>query len=274
MKDNTRRIASLACAGLLCVLAPAGAVAESVGKMTAVQTQIKKAGAGVIGVGAGVSLGDRLRSNATGLGLIVFKDQSSVKLGPNSNLTIDEFVYSPGSNGNFGISMDRGVSRFFGGQVSKKGKMKITTPHVILGVRGGIVDAKIEGGETVGILRAGKLTCSINGEVRVITKPGFACVSNGDSISVIKLQNALDVLDSPARIAGTNAPGNKGPGLEVDAGCAGAGASLIPACQSENGQLPNPGGTGRDPGGFGPPIRTGPTDSGDIYDFSGLSNSQ
>ena len=269
MKNTTRRIASLACAGLLCVLAPAGAFAEAVGKMTAVQTQVRKAGAGVIGVGAGVSLGDRLRSNATGLGLIVFKDQSSVKLGPNSNLTIDEFVYSPGSNGNLGISMDRGVSRFFGGQVSKKGKMQITTPHVILGVRGGIVDTKIEGGETIGILRAGKLTCAIDGEVRVITKPGFACVSNGGSISVVKLQNALDILDSPARIAGTNAPGDKGPGLEVDAGCAGPGASLMQACQSKHGGLPTPGTTGRDPGGIGPIIRTGPTDSYRNFNVSG-----
>ena len=270
MKNNTRVIASLACAGLLCLMAPVGAFAESVGKMTAVQTQVRKAGTGVIGVGAGVSLGDRLRSNATGLGLIVFKDQSSVKLGPNSNLTIDEFVYSPGSNGNFGISMDRGVSRFFGGQVSKKGKMQITTPHVILGVRGGIVDTKIEGGQTTGILRAGKLTCSIDGEVRVITKPGFACVSDGGSISVVKLQNALDILDSPARIAGTNAPGNKGPGLEVDAGCAEPGSSLNSACRSRAGGLPNPGGTGQDPSGGIPPIRTGPEN--DNYDFSGLSD--
>lgn len=259
MKNNTRRIASLACAGLLCVLAPAGAYAEAIGKMTAVQTQIRKAGAGVIGVGAGISLGDRLRSNSTGLGLIVFKDQSSVKLGPNSNLTIDEFVYSPGSNGSFGITMDRGVSRFFGGQVSKKGKMRITTPHVILGVRGGIVDVKTGAVETTGILRAGKLTCTIDGEVRVITKPGFACVSNGGSISVVKLKNVMDILDSPAHIAGTNVPGDKGPGLEVDAGCAGPGASLIKACQSRNGQSPNPGTTGRDPGGIRSIIRTGPT---------------
>jgi hypothetical protein len=270
MKNNTCVFASLACAGLLCVMTPISALAETVGKMTAVQTQVRKAGTGVIGVGAGVSLGDRLRSNATGLGLIVFKDQSSVKLGPNSNLKIDEFVYSPGSNGNFGISMDRGVSRFFGGQVSKKGEMKITTPHVILGVRGGIVDTKVEDGETTGILRAGKLTCSIDGDVRVITKPGFACVSNGGSISVVKLQNSLDILDSPARIAGTNAPGNKGPGIEVDAGCAGPGASLILACRSRNGQLPNPGTTGRDPGGIGPIIRTGPQDNGNS--FPGVSD--
>ena len=156
------------------------------------------------------------------------------------------------------------MSRFFGGQVSKKGKMQITTPHVILGVRGGIVDTKIEGGRTTGILRAGKLTCSIDGEVRVITKPGFACVSDGGSISVVKLQNAMDILDSPAHIAGTNVPGDKGPGLEVDAGCAGPGASLIHACQSMNVQLPTPGTTGKDPSGFDLIIRTGPTTG---YDY-------
>lgn len=261
MKNNSRRIAALTCAGLLGVVVSASAFAEPVGKMTAVQTQVRKSGAGIIGVGAGISLGDQLASNATGLGLIVFQDESSVKLGPNSRLTIDEFVYSPGSSGSFGLSMDRGVSRFFGGQVSKKGEMKITTPHVILGVRGGIVDLKVEGGQSTGILRAGKLTCTIDGETRVITKPGFACVSNGGSITVVKLRNVMDILDSPASIAGTNVPGDKGSGIDVDAGCTSPGAHLISACQSLNGQLPNPGATGRDPGGIGPVIRTGGSSS-------------
>jgi hypothetical protein len=76
---------------------------------------------------------------------------------------------------------------------------------------------------------------------------------------VVKLKNVMDILDSPAHIAGTNVPGDKGPGLEVDAGCAGPGASLIKACQSRNGQSPNPGTTGRDSGGIRSIIRTGPT---------------
>jgi len=262
MKRNTRGLAAFACAGLVTAILSAGAYAEAVGKMTAVQTQVTKAGAGVLGVGAGISLGDRLRSNSTGLGLIVFKDQSSVKLGPNSRLTIDEFVYSPGGSGSLGISMDRGVSRFFGGQVSKKGQMQITTPHIILGVRGGIMDAEVYNGKSIGILRAGKLTCRLRDVVRVITKPGFACVSDGGSISVVKIGKALKVLDSPARTAGKNVPGSKGPGLEVDAGCTSAGAYLTAACQSQNGQLPTPGGAGSNPGGIDPIIRTGPEGQG------------
>ena len=237
MTSMPKKVAVLVLAAALGVSAPLTSHAESVGKMTAVQTQVRKAGSGVMGIGSPVSMGDQLQSNATGLGMIVFRDESSAKLGPNSHLTIDEFVYSPGSAGSFGISMDRGVSRFYGGQVSKKGQMTVTTPHVILGVRGGIVEAKVDGGGTTGILRAGKLTCYLNGEARVITKPGFACVSDGNSLNVVKFPNALTILDSPAQIAGTNVPGQRGPGIEVDAGCAGAGASSIPGCQMKPSKL-------------------------------------
>ena len=76
-----------------CIMQTASAEAETVGKMTAVQTQVSKAGAGVMRIGSGVAMGDQLRSNSTGLGMIVFRDESSAKLGPNSVLTIDEFVY-------------------------------------------------------------------------------------------------------------------------------------------------------------------------------------
>ena len=65
----------------------------------------------------------------------------------------------------------------------------------------------VDGSRSTGILRAGKLTCITENEVRVITKPGFACVSDGRSISVMKMPNSFEELDSKARIAGTKAPG-------------------------------------------------------------------
>lgn len=231
-----------------CIMQTASAEAETVGKMTAVQTQVSKAGAGVMRIGSGVAMGDQLRSNSTGLGMIVFRDESSAKLGPNSVLTIDEFVYGGGGGGSFGISMDRGVSRFYGGQVSKKGQMKVTTPHVILGVRGGVIEVNVSKGRSVAILRAGKLTCTVDGVTRVITKPGFACVADGSSLDLTKSSNSFSVLDSTARIAGTGTSGARGPGLGVDTGCAGAGSFTSGNCISRNGQLPVPGGGRRDPG--------------------------
>ena len=84
--------------GLLAVsMTAGGALAAAVGTTTAYQTNIVRNNAGTIGVGADIFLGDRLKSNSTGLGMIVFDDESSAKIGPNSNLTIDEFVYNPGS---------------------------------------------------------------------------------------------------------------------------------------------------------------------------------
>lgn len=249
---KTTGIFALALGSAVLAASSSAVMAETVGKMTAVQTQVSKAGAGVLGVGSAIAMGDQLRSNSTGLGMIVFRDESSAKLGPNSRLTIDEFVYSPGGSGSLGISMDRGVSRFYGGQVSKKGAMNISTPHVILGVRGGIIEVNVSGGQTVGVLRAGRLTCTVNGVTRVVTKPGFACVSDGSSLNVTKTSNSFNVLDSTARIAGTGQPGARGPGLGADAGCASSGAFTSPGCISRNGQLPVPGGSG--PGvGFEPP---------------------
>lgn len=254
----TRYLAAVFAAFSLAMLAIAPmAHADAVGKVTAVQTQVNKSGAGAVSVGTTVSMGDQLQSNETGLGMLVFRDESSAKLGPNSSLTIDEFVYSPGSSGSLGISLDRGISRFYGGQVSKKGAMVITTPHVILGVRGGIIDANVDGGKTSGILRAGKLTCSLNGKTRVITKPGFACVSDGNSIDVVKFRGLLSALDRPAQLAGGAGSAERGPSIEVNAGCAGPGSSSNPACQSRNGQLPSPLGNGGSALNSGGVVRTG-----------------
>lgn len=245
IKQRNMKTGRIVLVALAALCAGAGnAAAESVGKMTAVQTQVSKSGGGVIGVGAGIAMGDELRSNSTGLGMIVFRDESSAKLGPNSILTIDEFVYGGGGSGSLGISMDRGVSRFYGGQVSKKGSMKISTPHVILGVRGGIVEVNVAGGQTTGVLRAGKLTCTSNGVTRVITKPGFACIADGNSLQVGPSNNNFEVLDSTAQIAGTGQPGARGPGLGVDTGCASAGSFTSASCTSSGGQLPVPGGSG------------------------------
>lgn len=209
-----------------------------VGKMTALQTSISRAGA-ELSVGAAISLGDSLRSNETGLGVIVFDDQSTAKIGPRSRLVIDEFVYNAKRRrGTVNIRMDRGVTRFYGGRISKKDKMTVQTPHIILGVRGGIVDVLIKNGETTGILRAGRLTCSANGKVRVITKPGFACSSDGGPLVVGRQSVDTRVLDSPSRIAGTNIPGGKGPGLDLDADCLTRSAAKLGLCQSRNGKRP------------------------------------
>jgi hypothetical protein len=208
--------------------------------MTALQTNISGTNGRALSVGSKISMGDRLKSNKTGLGMIVFNDESSAKIGPNSQLTIDDFVYQPGrSRGKIAIKMKSGLVRFYGGQISKAGKMQITTPHIVLGVRGGILDTVVEKGMTRAILRAGRMFCSVNGQKRVVTKPGFACLSDGTSLRVQKaLLEDLDLLDSQDRAAGDGVPGRLGRGLNARASCIAGSSDGSSRCKSENGSLP------------------------------------
>ncbi len=228
------------------------AKAEVVGAMTALQTKILGARGKSLSVGSQISLGDHLRSNKTGLGMIVFNDESSAKIGPNSNLTIDEFVYQPGrSKGTIGVQMKQGLVRFYGGQISKAGKMQITTPHIVLGVRGGILDTKVGKLSTLAILRAGQMFCNVNGKIKIITKPGFACISDGTSL-ILKLMHGDDLalLDSLDRIAGIGVPGRFGTGINGRTACAMASHDSSTRCKSMYGNLPGLGGktgSGRNP---------------------------
>lgn len=213
------------------------AFAQEIGRMTAVQTSVARDGV-PLGKGSGIGLGDTLESNATGLGMIVFKDQSSAKIGPNSRLVIDSFVYGGAASGTSAVRMDRGITRFFGGRISKKGRMEITTPHVVLAVRGGIVDVTVAGGRSVATLRAGKLTCKSGGTTTVITKPGFSCVSDGRQLAAVKNAADFAILDSRSKVAGTDEPGANGPGLAANAPCIDTDSDKLDRCTSREGQLP------------------------------------
>lgn len=236
-----RRLTASVLAGLLCVAMPvSSALAASVGMTTAYQTNIVRNDAGTLGVGAEIFMGDRLNSNKTGLGMIVFKDESSAKIGPNSSLTIDEFIYSPGSrSGKLGITMNSGLTRFYGGKLSKAGNMEVRTPHMVLGARGGIIEVIVIDGVTIAILRAGRMVCEVNGVRRVVTNPGYACTSENGVLSVgYGGIDPFPILDSLDRIAGGGVPGAVGGGLDAEAFCASAIGSTLQACKSTDGSLP------------------------------------
>ncbi|MBY0355367.1 MAG: FecR domain-containing protein [Rickettsiales bacterium] len=97
-----------------------------------------------------VFLGDTLTTDATGKAQVVFLDRSSITLKPNSNLTVDRFVYDPSTaQGDLALKSAKGAFRFIGGALSKKKPVTLTTPVGTIGIRGGIADATIEAnGET------------------------------------------------------------------------------------------------------------------------------
>lgn len=112
--------------------------AGNIGKMT---------GSGAIERGRDVIVGDdgvgvQMQDTAVtakGTMRIDFQDETRVDLTEHARLTIDEFVYDPGSGtGNLSIKATLGGIRYASGQIAKRSRqnVKIQTPSATIGVRG------------------------------------------------------------------------------------------------------------------------------------------
>ena len=138
------RIAWLACIALGSALlsAPDGARSETVGTAAAVRptsTGTPPGGsARTLEIGTGIVSKERIQTSGGGSLQVMFNDKTTLTVGPNSNLVIDEFVYSPNAGGGrFAASLTKGALRFVGGQISHTTGATINTPVASLGIRGG-----------------------------------------------------------------------------------------------------------------------------------------
>jgi hypothetical protein len=143
---SPRRIAIAACTTLSVLLSPAGpGFAQTVGVTGAVNPSTTGTPPGTtvreLGMGSDVVFNERIATQATGQADILFVDRSALTVGPNSDLVIDEFVYSPETGtGKLAATATKGVFRFVGGALSKNpDSVSIKTPAAIVGVRGGVV---------------------------------------------------------------------------------------------------------------------------------------
>ena len=71
---------------------------------------------------------------------ILFLDETTISLGPESSIVLDEFVYDPDpSNSSFIVTITEGALRFTSG-VLPSDAYKIHTPVATIGIRGTIID--------------------------------------------------------------------------------------------------------------------------------------
>lgn len=89
---------------------------------------------------------ERIQTDAEGLLQILLADGTTFTVGPNSELTIDSFVYDPGAGtARIAASLGKGVFRFIGGKTSKTPEgVNLNTPVGTVGIRGAIVDMIFE----------------------------------------------------------------------------------------------------------------------------------
>jgi hypothetical protein len=121
---------------------------------------------------------DTISADKTGNAQLLFVDKSALTVGPNSSVTIDEFVYNPAtSSGNMVVNSTKGTFRFIGGALSKKDAVQIKTPVGTIGIRGGIAIVKIDpvsGATNATFVYGDKMTFqNMAGQMQAVTDKGL-----------------------------------------------------------------------------------------------------
>ena len=127
------------------ILAAFGGVAEAqqVGTAAAVNpastARDLSGGMRTIVLGQSIAHREHIQTTAAGSVQLLFLDKTSMTIGPNSDVSIDEYVYDPQTNsGKLAATLAKGAMRFVGGQISHSGEATIKTASAVVGIRGGV----------------------------------------------------------------------------------------------------------------------------------------
>ncbi|HYM74312.1 MAG TPA: FecR domain-containing protein [Stellaceae bacterium] len=170
--------AAFAVAALTAAAAPAGA--QRVGVNSAVNPDATGIPPGAterkLVLGQEVVFNERIATGPAGQTQVLFLDESAMTVGPNADVTIDQFVYDPNSTqGRLAMSATRGVMRFVGGKLSKEeNAVSLRTPLGTIGIRGGVFLLNLTGTHLDVVFLYGKgLTVTAANVSQTITRPSF-----------------------------------------------------------------------------------------------------
>jgi hypothetical protein len=114
-------------------------LAQTVGRTTSIKPGVFRNSAGTLialGLGAPVIAEDLLNTDAEGRTHLRFLDQSTLDIGPGSDVKIDRFVYNPNrTTAGASISLVKGVLRY-NSRGAPDGAVQFRTPTSTLGIRG------------------------------------------------------------------------------------------------------------------------------------------
>lgn len=131
--------------------------------------------------GGNVFQDEVVATSADSMAQLLFLDQTSLSIGPQSEVKLDRFVYDPDKQrGDVVLEASKGAFRFITG-AQDPNSYTLKTPVATIGVRGTIVDYGIENGELIVRLVEGKAIVTLdNGQVIELDKPGEAIVITTD----------------------------------------------------------------------------------------------
>ncbi len=166
-------------AALLLALSTAPALAQPAANIGVAATVVDRmegsaGGQRVIGQGDKVYKDEVVRTGALGKGQLLFLDETTLTVGPNSRVTLDRFVYDPGRGaGTVTMTAVRGVFRFVSGSLPSQA-YEIKTPAGSIGVRGTIFELIVDLDDTVTIrlLEGGIVFTTLSRQETALTRPG------------------------------------------------------------------------------------------------------
>jgi len=180
---------------LLSTTAPLSrAMADSIGSVSAVNQAangiLPSGGSRLLSLGQDVIFKETIKTTGAGSAQVAFVDRSTLNVGQNSSVVIDEFIFNPAAGtGTMGLSLSKGVLRFVGGQISHTAGVTINTPVATVGLRGGSATVGVAGPKqrrkscegTIFINHIGALRLKNKVDEINITRPGFGvCVVSDD----------------------------------------------------------------------------------------------
>ncbi|ANP46463.1 FecR family protein [Candidatus Viadribacter manganicus] len=125
--------------------------------------------------GAAVFQNETVRTGANSVAQLLFADQTTLSVGPRSEIRLDRYVYDPSrSTGDVAVSLTNGALRFISGRQDPR-SYSIQTPVATIGVRGTIVDFLMMDGRMFAILAEGRVIITLSdGRAIQLTQPGKA----------------------------------------------------------------------------------------------------
>ncbi|MBV8168973.1 MAG: FecR domain-containing protein [Alphaproteobacteria bacterium] len=136
----------------------------------------------VLMVGTDTFANEKITTGPAGQVQLLFTDGSSLALGPNADVKIDEFVYDPNTKtGKLAISATQGLMRLVGGAISKSSEVTVTTPSMTAGIRGGVMNIDSRPGQPAHahFLFGIAMRVTAAGVTQEATRPGFGITVAG-----------------------------------------------------------------------------------------------
>ncbi|KPQ14921.1 MAG: FecR family protein [Rhodobacteraceae bacterium HLUCCO18] len=139
------------------------------------------AGTRTLALGTDLLRDETVQSSATGRGQLLFLDQTTLSLAPNTTIVLDRFVFDPErGTGEIGLQLTEGALRFIGGTLSRQQDAVIQTPTSTIGIRGSSALILYSGGRTIAIFIAGNRLCvAVDGGRSCTSRPGGVVTEDG-----------------------------------------------------------------------------------------------